>query len=177
MEVRPWARVVGDVNVRLRRGAWYEVVRLTQDAVVLEVDNRSLSIPRTAVEILTVRPDQWSVVPRPYDAVDIPVSWGSQYGVCPRLISACHDVVTETDYPLCGGAGSPSWGRRRKRERSAEISFRCIGRRRSGLRRRRRSEFGWSFGHCGLAECDVQVRLVSRSCRSFRVTRHAHRRP
>jgi hypothetical protein len=84
MEVRPWARVVGDVNVRLRRGAWYEVVRLTQDAAILDVDQRSISIPRTAVEIVTVRPDQWSVVPRPYDAVDIPVSWGSQYGVCPR---------------------------------------------------------------------------------------------
>jgi hypothetical protein len=84
MEVRPWARVVGDVNVRLRRGAWYEVMRQTQDAVILEVDNRSLSIPRTAVEIVAVRPEHWSVVPRPYDAVDIPISWGSQYGVCPR---------------------------------------------------------------------------------------------
>jgi hypothetical protein len=84
MEVRPWARVVGDINVRLRRGAWYEVIRLTPDAAILEVDQRSLSIPRTAVQIVTTRPRAWAVVPRPYDAVDIPISWGSYYGVCPR---------------------------------------------------------------------------------------------
>ena len=87
MEVRPWARVVGDINVRLRRGAWYEVVRLTPDAAILDVDQRTLSIPRGAVQIVTARPHQWSVVPRPYDAVDLPISWGSQYGVCPRCRS------------------------------------------------------------------------------------------
>ena len=100
-----------------------------------------------------------------------------QYGVCSRLISACDDVVTETDHRLYGGAGSPGWGRRRKRGRSAENSFRCIGRRRFGSRRHRRSESGSSFGHCELAGCDVQVRLVSRSCRSFRPIRHADRQP
>jgi hypothetical protein len=104
MEVRSWARVVGDVNVRLRRGGWYEVVRLTQDAVILEVDNRSLSIPRTAVEIVAVRPEEWSVVSRPYDAVDIPMSWGSQYGVCPRCRGRAQlqARVTEMPCPHCG---------------------------------------------------------------------------
>jgi len=93
------------------------------------------------------------------------------------LISACDDVVTETDHRLHGGAGAPGLGRRRTRERSAESSFRCIGRRRSGSRRPRRSEFGWSFCHCEFAGCDVQVRLVSRSCRSSRAIRHADRQP
>src|ERR1035438_6400773 len=93
------------------------------------------------------------------------------------LISACDDVVTETDHRLHGGAGAPGLGRRRTRERSAESSFRCIGRRRSGSRRPRRSEFGWSFCHCELAGCDVQVRLVSRSRRSSRAIRHADRQP
>src|ERR1039457_6136724 len=63
------------------------------------------------------------------------------------------------------------------RERSARTSFRCIGRRRSLPRRRRRSECCSSFVHCELAGCDVQARLVSRSCGSFRPTRPAHRRP
>ena len=33
-----------------------------------------------------------------------------------------------------------------------------------------------SFVHCGLAGCDVQARLVSRSCGSFQPSRPAHRR-
>ncbi len=82
-DVRPWARVVGDVNVSVRRGAWYEVSRLTPDAAILDVNHRSLSIPRSNVEIVTTRPQYWSVVERPYDAVDLPMSWGSRYAVCP----------------------------------------------------------------------------------------------
>src|SRR5881397_3047382 len=74
---------MGEVNIHLRRGAWYEVVQLLPDAAVLHVSERSLTIPRSCLEIVEVRPRQWSVVPRPYDAVD-PLSWGSPYGVCPR---------------------------------------------------------------------------------------------
>jgi hypothetical protein len=84
MEVRPWARVVGDVNVRVRRGAWYEVIRLTPDAALLDVNRRTLAVPRSAVHVNAVRPREWSVVPRPYDAVDLPLGWGSRYAVCPR---------------------------------------------------------------------------------------------
>jgi len=83
-EVRPWARVVGDVNIHLRRGAWYEVVHLYPDCAVLHVSERSLTIPRSCLEIAAVRPRQWSVVSRPYDAVDLPLSWGACYGVCPH---------------------------------------------------------------------------------------------
>jgi len=83
-EVPPWARVAGDVNVGVRRGAWYQVVRLTADAAWLDVFQRTNSVPRDALEIVTTRPDVWSVVTRPYDAVDLPVKWGSRYAVCPR---------------------------------------------------------------------------------------------
>ena len=83
-EMRPWARVVGDVNVGVRRGAWYEVQRLTPEAAILDVHYRALSIPRSTVEIVTTRPDRWSVVTRPYDAVDLPMSWGTRYAVCPH---------------------------------------------------------------------------------------------
>src|SRR5438094_7231807 len=84
VEVRPWARVAGDVNVGIRRGAWYQVIRLTPEAAWLDVFYRTLSVPRECLEIVTVRPDLWSVVARPYDAVDLPVKWGSGYAVCPR---------------------------------------------------------------------------------------------
>lgn len=65
-DVRPWAREAGDVNVGVRRGGWYEVVRLTQEAAWVDVKTRTLGIPRTCLEIVTVRPDEWSVVERPY---------------------------------------------------------------------------------------------------------------
>ena len=84
MEIRPWARVVGDVNVRVRRGAWYEVIRLTPDAALLDVKGRTLNVPRSAVQVQAFRPREWSVVTRPYDAVDIPIGWGERYAVCPR---------------------------------------------------------------------------------------------
>ncbi|HYT05647.1 MAG TPA: hypothetical protein VEM13_12305 [Gemmatimonadales bacterium] len=95
-EMRSWARVVGDVNVSLRRGAWYEVARLTPDAAVLDVDQRSLSVPRSTLEIVTTRPHHWSVVERPYDAVDLPMSWGSRYAVCP----GCSHRVPIKGHPM-----------------------------------------------------------------------------
>src|SRR5438876_523500 len=66
-----WARVRGDVNCNVRRGAWYEVVRLTPDDAVIEIGQRSLSIPRSSLQIVPVRPHRWSVVARPRDAVNL----------------------------------------------------------------------------------------------------------
>lgn len=78
-----WARVKGDINCSIRRGAWYQVVRLTPDAAILKVGQRSMSVPRELLQIEAFRPPVWSVVPRPYDAIDRPLAWGSRYGVCP----------------------------------------------------------------------------------------------
>lgn len=78
-----WARVKGDINCSIRRGAWYQVLRLTPDAAILEVGQRSLSVPRELLQIEQFRPHLWSVVARPYDAIDLPLTWGSRYGVCP----------------------------------------------------------------------------------------------
>ena len=108
MEVRPWARVVGDVNVRVRRGAWYEVIRLTPDAALLDVNRRTLNVPRSTVQVQTVRPRDWSIVARPYDAVDIPLSWGSRYAVCPRCSqrASLKDQHVEMRCPSCEGVFS-----------------------------------------------------------------------
>ena len=71
----------------------------------------------------------------------------------------------------------PVWERGRMPRRSARTSFRCIGRRRSRPRRRRKVRRCSTFGHGGPGGYDAQTRLVFRSCRSFRPTRPAHRRP
>src|SRR5216117_3253669 len=72
-DVPPWARVAGDVNVGVRRGAWYQVMRLT------------------------------TVVACPYDAVDLPFKWGSHYGVCPRCSrrAALPEQAVEMQCPAC----------------------------------------------------------------------------
>ena len=48
-EAPQWARVRGDVNCNVRRGAWYEVVRLNPEEVVLDVNQRTVSVARSSV--------------------------------------------------------------------------------------------------------------------------------
>ena len=110
-EVPQWARVRGDINCHVRRGAWYEVLRLTPEEAILEVDNRAFSVPRSSLQIVPVRPQSWSVVERPSDAVMVPLSWGSRYAVCP----SCRDRAplrghpTEIRCPRCEGVFAVAW--------------------------------------------------------------------
>ncbi len=99
-----WARVVGDVNMSVRRGAWYEVTRLTHEAATLDVHHETRSVPRSTVEIVTSRPRRWSLVERPYDAVDLPMSWGARYGVCPHCSHRAPVArgFTQMPCPRCG---------------------------------------------------------------------------
>ena len=86
-EAPQWARVRGEANCHIRRGAWYEVLRVTPEDVILEVNRQPVRLERASLEIVVLRPRQWSVVERPRDSVDMPMSWGSRYAVCPRC---CH---------------------------------------------------------------------------------------
>ena len=103
-ELLGWARVMGDVNVNVRRGAWYEVTRLTHEAATLDVHHEARSVPRSSVEIVTARPRRWSIVERPYDAVDLPMSWGARYAVCPQCSHRAQVVRGFTQMPCsrCG---------------------------------------------------------------------------
>ena len=79
-----WARLKTDDPYPLRRGAWYPVTEFQKEVVMLEVHCEPVSVPRSAIEIVTARPLTWTVVPRPRKAVRLPESWGSMYGVCPN---------------------------------------------------------------------------------------------
>jgi hypothetical protein len=110
-EVPQWARVRGDVNCHVRRGAWYEVLRFAPDEAILDVANRPFGVPRSSLQIVPLRPHQWSVVARPSDAVMVPLSWGSRYAVCP----GCHGRAplkghpTEIECSRCAGAFAVAW--------------------------------------------------------------------
>ncbi|HUK22315.1 MAG TPA: hypothetical protein VLV45_12270 [Gemmatimonadales bacterium] len=85
-----WARLRSDGPFPLRRGAWYRVSDATEIMVELEVHGDTIALPTTLFDVVDRRPDRWTVVPRPRNALLLPPpSWGEQYGVCP---SCAHRV-------------------------------------------------------------------------------------
>jgi len=112
LQVMQWARVRGDINCRLRRGAWYKVLALTPAEAVLQVHGAPRSIERSLLRIEQARPHVWSVVPRPADAVKLPpASWGVKYGVCPACQSraSLESLAAEQQCPHCRGLFPIDW--------------------------------------------------------------------
>jgi hypothetical protein len=110
-DVPQWARVRGDVNCNVRRGAWYEVLRLTPDEAILDVDKRPFSVARSSLQVVPLRPHRWSVVARPSDAVNLPLSWGSRYAVCPGCSdrSPLRGQPAELRCGRCSGVFAVAW--------------------------------------------------------------------
>ena len=110
-EAPQWARVRGEVNRHVRRGAWYEVLRVTPEEVILDVNRQPTRLERDALEIVVRRPRQWSVIARPRDSVDMPMSWGSRYAVCP---GCCHrqqlpGKPATLQCAMCSGVFAVAW--------------------------------------------------------------------
>ncbi|HUL02226.1 MAG TPA: hypothetical protein VLV16_03220 [Gemmatimonadales bacterium] len=110
-EGHQWARVCGDANHQLRRGAWYQVLALTPEQAVLDVNHHPVLIPRSVVQISPARPYRWSVVRRPRDAISLPLSWGTRYAVCPSCTQrvSLRGSVSELSCPRCHGVFIVGW--------------------------------------------------------------------
>ena len=80
-----WARPRADVNRGLRRGAWYRVIALTPQAVVLDVNHNTRTVPREGVDIVDRPPQHWSIVPRPPGRRPRPGRLGRSLRPLPRL--------------------------------------------------------------------------------------------
>jgi hypothetical protein len=78
-----WARLQTDLNLQIRRGAWYRIRQLGSLEAVIEVRGQQLLVPAPFIEIIERPPRRWTVVPRPRDAVRLPPEWGNRYAVCP----------------------------------------------------------------------------------------------
>ena len=91
-----WARLQLDVNRGLRRGAWYRVIRATDDGIILDVNRTPLTVPDAWLETVTGPPRCWSVVSRPRDVVKLPATWGDRYLTCP----ACRNRAPVRGHPL-----------------------------------------------------------------------------
>src|SRR3989442_10575356 len=79
-----WARLLEDVDCKLRRGAWYRVTHVTGLEAVVEVNRRPLAVPSYAIEIVATPPRAWSVVPLPPRASRLAAELGNRYGLCPH---------------------------------------------------------------------------------------------
>jgi hypothetical protein len=84
MAVIQWARLQGDLNYQLRRGAWYRVAGFAPGEVLLDVNRRQVPVPRASLKIVSTAPRVWSIVPLPRDAKGLAPQWGDKYAVCPE---------------------------------------------------------------------------------------------
>jgi hypothetical protein len=106
-----WARLNADVDVHIRRGAWYRVLQLTPRQVTVDVKGRQVPIPRVHVEVVAQPALRWAVVPRPHNSPRLPPGWGPEYGVCP----GCRERAQLIDHPQslrclkCNGFFEVAW--------------------------------------------------------------------
>lgn len=100
-----WAKVSTNAASTVRRGAWYKVLSISEDEAVIEVNHRPVVVSRSILEIASVEPSQWSIVPRPPDAIRIPGEWGAVYGVCPGCgeRAPLGREASMMECPRCGG--------------------------------------------------------------------------
>jgi len=106
-----WARLAADLNIRLRRGAWYRITQLGPLQAVVEVRGRSLEVPSAFLQVVDSPPRTWSVVVRPSDAVRLPVDWGDRYAVCPNCSARAPlgERVPSMSCTRCGGEYEIAW--------------------------------------------------------------------
>jgi hypothetical protein len=106
-----FARLQADVHLRIRRGAWYRVLKLSDLEAIIEVNRKPVAVPKAFLEIQQRPPLRWSVVPRPEGARRVPAELGPQYGVCPycRTRAPLKPRAREQACPHCKGEFAVAW--------------------------------------------------------------------
>jgi hypothetical protein len=105
-----FARLRADVDLKIRRGAWYRVLELDDLQAVIEVNKRSMTVLRAMLEIQQRPPLRWTVVPRPPGRKP-PAELGVQYGVCPscRSRAPLPKRARELQCPRCKQEFAVNW--------------------------------------------------------------------
>lgn len=81
---RLYARLREDVNIRLRRGAWYRVLKVEGLKAILQVGGRHVLVAAALLEIVKRPPPRWTVVTQSASAArKAPRALAERYGVCP----------------------------------------------------------------------------------------------
>ncbi len=79
-----FARLQADVPLKMRRGAWYRVIQLTDLQAVIEINHRKVGVLRAWLEIQQRPPQTWSVVQGSAENRKAPPHLRGPYGVCPN---------------------------------------------------------------------------------------------
>jgi hypothetical protein len=99
-----------NLNLPMRRGAWYRIHDLGLLETVVEVHRSQLSVPSAFLQVVEIPPRKWTVVPRPAEAIRIPDKW-TRYVVCP----SCRERVqlerrpSVIQCPRCDGMFEVGW--------------------------------------------------------------------
>ena len=111
MPALQWARLNADLNLRLRRGAWYRVLELHPLEAVLDVRGARVTVPRPFLEIVGTPPRRWTVVAELRDVSQVPPDWGGRYAVCPncRERQALERRTSDMRCGRCGGQFTIDW--------------------------------------------------------------------
>jgi hypothetical protein len=83
MRVVRWARLQAHAACGLRLGAWYPVTGLTAREAQVQVRGRVVTVARSLLELRSVPPQQWTVVPPGVDPTRPLAGRRDGYVVCP----------------------------------------------------------------------------------------------
>ena len=79
-----FARIQADVPVKLRRGAWYRVLKLDDLQATIEVNRRPVGVLRAWLEIKERPPQRWGIAEGSKENRKVPPHLRGTYGVCPN---------------------------------------------------------------------------------------------
>ena len=85
-----WARLQADIDVKLRRGAWYRLLKIEGFDAVVDVNRKPVPVVKAFLQMSTSPPRRWTVVATPRTTRTsrlLPAGLGSHYAVCP----SCRD--------------------------------------------------------------------------------------
>jgi hypothetical protein len=106
-----FARLQADVDLKIRRGAWYRVLDLGDLEAVIEVNKRPMTVLRAMLEIQQRPPLRWTVVAHPTGGRK-KAELGVEYGVCPscRTRAPMPKKARALECPRCKQEYEVNWG-------------------------------------------------------------------
>jgi hypothetical protein len=107
-----YARLSENVNLHIRRGAWYRVLKLEDLHATLDVNKRPVPVATALLEFVKRPPARWTVVQQRASWIAVPPSgFTNEYGVCPSCTerAALRPKVKRMGCPSCKWEFEVAW--------------------------------------------------------------------
>jgi len=115
MAERLYARLCENVNLHIRRGAWYRVLKVEDLHATLEVNKRPVPVAKALLEFVKRPPAKWTVVQQRASWIATPpAGFTSEYGVCPFCTERAPLApgIRRMDCPSCKSDFEVAWNER-----------------------------------------------------------------